>query len=305
MQGGAVHARRQAGTALSRGARRAWPSSDTRRPCLISPQVAAPRDGETGLLPHVNPGLLDAGDIAALRKVSISQGIMLESAAERLCERGGPHFGSPDKGPPRASRPSGSQAKRRSIHDRHSDRHRRDTRRTHRGAARAARPQRSLRPHSGNHHSEFPAEARHAHGAMRPRHRSTSICWTIAIARLLFEPAMNIQAPPNLSPGIARAARRRRHQRLGRRVAGHARSRQSGSAVAASGSVSHARRSGRQGTRRAPRDLSGLRADRWMRWVDPALRTALLHRVDSDGFPRTDGWSPGHHGYDCLRPILR
>jgi FO synthase len=29
------------------------------------------------------------------------------------------------------------------------------------------------------------------------------------------------------------------------------------------------------------------------RWVDPGLRTALLHRVDSDGFPRTDDWSPG------------
>ena len=54
---------------------------------------------ETGLLPHVNPGLLDASDIAALRKVSVSQGIMLESAAERLCERGGPHHGSPDKSP--------------------------------------------------------------------------------------------------------------------------------------------------------------------------------------------------------------
>ena len=29
------------------------------------------------------------------------------------------------------------------------------------------------------------------------------------------------------------------------------------------------------------------------RWIDPGLRTAVLHRVDSDGFARTDGWSPG------------
>ncbi len=43
---------------------------------------------ETGLLPHVNPGLLDASDLAALRKVSISQGMMLESASPRLTERG-------------------------------------------------------------------------------------------------------------------------------------------------------------------------------------------------------------------------
>src|SRR6476469_4879994 len=54
---------------------------------------------EFGLLPHVNPGLLDAPDLAALRKVSISQGVMLESGARRLAERGGPHHGSPDKDP--------------------------------------------------------------------------------------------------------------------------------------------------------------------------------------------------------------
>ena len=59
---------------------------------------------ETGLLPHVNPGVMSAEDIAALRAVSVSQGIMLESASERLCERGGPHFGSPDKAPGGAAR---------------------------------------------------------------------------------------------------------------------------------------------------------------------------------------------------------
>jgi FO synthase len=30
-----------------------------------------------------------------------------------------------------------------------------------------------------------------------------------------------------------------------------------------------------------------------VRWVDAVLRTALLHRLDADGFPRTDDWSPG------------
>src|ERR1700694_2482616 len=56
---------------------------------------------ETGLLPHLNPGVLNRGDAAALRKVSVSQGIMLETASERLSQRGGPHFGSPDKVPAR------------------------------------------------------------------------------------------------------------------------------------------------------------------------------------------------------------
>ena len=54
---------------------------------------------ETGLLPHLNPGVMTADEIARLRAVSVSQGIMLETAAERLSRRGGPHFGSPDKEP--------------------------------------------------------------------------------------------------------------------------------------------------------------------------------------------------------------
>ncbi len=54
---------------------------------------------ETGMLPHVNPGVMTAFDIAALRAVSVSQGLMLESSAARLGARGGPHHGSPDKHP--------------------------------------------------------------------------------------------------------------------------------------------------------------------------------------------------------------
>ncbi|HTZ77036.1 MAG TPA: hypothetical protein VMC10_03975, partial [Stellaceae bacterium] len=54
---------------------------------------------ETGLLPHINAGVMAKEEILALRAVSASQGIMLETASERLSERGGPHFGSPDKLP--------------------------------------------------------------------------------------------------------------------------------------------------------------------------------------------------------------
>src|SRR6185437_17173158 len=49
--------------------------------------------------PHINAGVMDRAAITRLRNVSASQGLMLESAAERLCQRGGPHFGSPDKAP--------------------------------------------------------------------------------------------------------------------------------------------------------------------------------------------------------------
>ena len=54
---------------------------------------------ETSLLPHVNAGVMPERDIARLRKVSVSQGIMLETVSPRLGERGGAHFGSPDKDP--------------------------------------------------------------------------------------------------------------------------------------------------------------------------------------------------------------
>ncbi len=54
---------------------------------------------ETGLLPHLNPGVLSRGDLLALRQVSVSQGLMLETTSARLSARGGPHFGSPDKLP--------------------------------------------------------------------------------------------------------------------------------------------------------------------------------------------------------------
>jgi len=57
-------------------------------------QMAALVLQETGLLPHLNPGVLTRADYESLRQVSPSMGIMLESAAKRLCERGGPHFGS-------------------------------------------------------------------------------------------------------------------------------------------------------------------------------------------------------------------
>ena len=56
---------------------------------------------ETGLLPHLNPGVMSREDLAALREVSVSMGLMLETASDRLSARGMPHYGSPDKLPER------------------------------------------------------------------------------------------------------------------------------------------------------------------------------------------------------------
>jgi FO synthase len=54
---------------------------------------------ETGLLPHPNAGLMSRRELAELREVAPSQGLMLETAAERLCASGGPHEHAPDKLP--------------------------------------------------------------------------------------------------------------------------------------------------------------------------------------------------------------
>jgi FO synthase len=62
-------------------------------------RAAAAVLGETGLLPHLNPGVLTGEDVRSLRPVSASMGAMLETTSERLSARGGPHFGSPDKTP--------------------------------------------------------------------------------------------------------------------------------------------------------------------------------------------------------------
>jgi FO synthase len=55
---------------------------------------------ETGLLPHLNPGVLTWQELGRLKPVAPSMGMMLETTATRLwSEPDGPHYGSPDKEP--------------------------------------------------------------------------------------------------------------------------------------------------------------------------------------------------------------
>ncbi|HET9139620.1 bifunctional FO biosynthesis protein CofGH [Actinophytocola sp.] len=54
----------------------------------------------TGLLPHLNPGVMSWTELQRLKPVAASMGMMLETTAERLWSQpGGPHYGSPDKEP--------------------------------------------------------------------------------------------------------------------------------------------------------------------------------------------------------------
>lgn len=81
---------------------------------------------ETGLLPHLNPGVMTWTDLQRLKPVAPSMGMMLETTATRLwSEPGGPHHGSPDKEAGRtAARPGGRGALQRPLHHRHPHRHR-------------------------------------------------------------------------------------------------------------------------------------------------------------------------------------
>ena len=84
---------------------------------------------ETGLLPHLNPGLMDAADFAALRPVSASMGIMLESVVGAADREGWRALRLARQGagaPPRDAPPRRRGA--RPVHHRHPDRHRRDAR---------------------------------------------------------------------------------------------------------------------------------------------------------------------------------
>ncbi|WP_024276290.1 5-amino-6-(D-ribitylamino)uracil--L-tyrosine 4-hydroxyphenyl transferase CofH [Hyphomicrobium sp. 802] len=156
---------------------------------------------ETGLLPHINPGLMSDDDLLSLRSVAASQGIMLESASERLCEKGQVHYGSPDKAP--AARLD--TIRRAGVHGIAFTSgiligigETREERIDALVALRDLNDQyghiqeiivQNFRPKPGTRMADVAAPTLDDH------------LWTIAIARLLFEPEMNIQAPPNLSAG--------------------------------------------------------------------------------------------------------
>jgi FO synthase len=249
---------------------------------------------ETGLLPHLNPGLLQPADLAQLRTVSVSQGIMLESSSARLMQQGGVHFGSPDKSPAlrlatieaagecRVPFTSGiligiGETRReridallalRDLHDRHG--HLQEIIIQNFQPKPATRMQDCIAPAIEDH------------------------AWTIAVARLMFDPDMNIQAPPNLSPGnltqlidagindwggvspvtpdwVNPEAPWPHLSELERATAA----------------------AGKRLVQRFAVYPSYVR--RSESWIDEKLRPAVLKSVDADGWPAEDGWRPGRN----------
>ncbi|MSO55200.1 MAG: 7,8-didemethyl-8-hydroxy-5-deazariboflavin synthase subunit CofH [Rhodospirillales bacterium] len=247
---------------------------------------------ETGLLPHVNPGVMNAADVALLRRVSVSQGLMLESTAERLTERGGPHFGSPDKAQAlrlETVRIAGEQAVPFTtglligIGE------------TRRERIQTLLAIRDLADRYG-HIQEVIVQNFRAHPGTRmveaPEPSADELLWTIAVARIVLGAAMNIQAPPNLSAG-----------RLRRLIA---------AGINDWGGVSPVTPDHVNPEYAWP-NLDRLAADTAaagktlaerlaiypayardrQRWLDGVFATPVVQAIDMDGLARVEAWSPG------------
>jgi FO synthase len=247
---------------------------------------------ETNILPHINAGTMDADEIAKLRRVSASMGIMLESASKRLCEKGQPHYGSPDKDPEvrlETMRLAGAAAVPFTsgiligIGE------------TRRERIESLLALRAVHAQHG-HLQEIIVQNFRAKPdtlmAQAPEPDLNELLWTIAVTRLIFGATMSIQAPPNLSPGV-----------LPQLIA---------AGINDWGGVSPvtpdyvnpeapwphldnlARETAQTGKVLQERlTIYPAYALAHTRWLDAELQTTVLQKIDAEGFARADNWSPG------------
>ncbi len=164
-------------------------------------EVAARVRADTGLLPHLNPGVMEQTEFRFLRPVAPSMGLMLETASARLSQRGGPHFGSPDKIPEHrlASLRAAGVAKVPTtsgiligIGETRLER------------IESLLALRELHDELGHVQEIIIQNFRAKPGtrmANAPEPSMDELAWTVAVARLLFGSHMSIQAPPNLYVG--------------------------------------------------------------------------------------------------------
>ncbi len=246
----------------------------------------------TGLLPHLNAGVMTYDDITALRGVCVSQGLMLESIASRLTERGGPHFGSPDKLPSvrlatiaaagEAAVPFTSgiligigETRRERIESLLALR---DLHRRYGHIQEVIIQNFRAKPSTRMAQTAEPAFDDHL--------------WTIAVARILFGPTMNIQAPPNLAVGPLVEMIRAGINDWG---------------GVSPVTIDHVNPEApwpnlkflEQQTALGAKTLVERLAiypeyiEKADRWVDASLRSAVLRSSDSEGYSRSDEWIAG------------
>src|ERR1700733_9648988 len=247
---------------------------------------------ETSLLPHVNPGVMSREEIAALREVSASQGIMLESTSERLCAPGGVHYGSPDKLPAvrlETLRLAGELAVPFTtgiligIGETRSER------------LDALAAIRDLHVQYG-HIQEVIVQNFRAKPDTKLANADEpdldDLLWRTAAARPILPEDVHVQAPPNLSPGV--------YQKL------------IGAGIDDWGGVSPvtpdhvnteapwpeiealAQRTAEMGKVLVPRlpvyPSYAFDADRW---CAPGIATRVRRAIDAEGWAREDDWAPG------------
>ena len=247
---------------------------------------------ETGLLPHINAGCMTAAEIAGLRSVSASMGIMLESASTRLGEKGMPHYGSPDKDPAlrlqtlelagQAAVPFTSGILI-GIGE------------TRRERIEALLALRASHERHGHLQEVIVQNFRAKPGtkmAAAPEPDLDELLWTIAVARLVFGPRMSIQAPPNLSPGVLPqlvAAGINDWGGVSPLTPDHV------NPEAPWPHLDHLARETAAAGKFLDQRLTiyPAYATAAERWLDPAVRPAVLRLSDATGYARRDNWVPG------------
>lgn len=247
---------------------------------------------ETGLLPHANPGAMTTEELDMLRPVTVSMGMMLESTAPTLCEPGGVHYGSPDKTPEsrlQTLRNAGEakvpfttgiligigETREQRLGDLLTIR---DVHETH------------------GHIQEVIIQNFRAKPTTRmanaPEPDLDDLLWTIACARLIFGPEMNIQAPPNLSPGVYPklvSAGLNDWGGISPVTPDHVNPEAAWPEI-----ETLAERSAETGKTLVERLAvypSHIRDA--THWMEPAMATATLRASDAGGLARTEDWAPG------------
>lgn len=247
---------------------------------------------ETGLLPHLNPGLMTLAEIKSLRTLSVSMGIMLETASLRLTEKGMPHHGSPDKVPERryeTMRNAGEAAVPFTsgiligIGE---------TRRERLESLLALRDMHNQYGHIQEIIIQNFRAKPDTRMANAPEPDLNELLWTIAMARITFGSGMNIQAPPNLSPGVLK------------QIVSAGINDWGGVSPVTPDFVNPeapwphledlANETAAAGKHLVERlALYPNYATNVDRWVDPILQGKVLGHIDGQGFVRNENWSAG------------
>jgi FO synthase len=247
---------------------------------------------ETGLLPHANAGVMTEGELAMLRAVTASQGIMLETGSERLGEPGAPHHGSPDKLPSARLEVLEAAGRLRipfttgiliGIGETRSER------------IDALLAIRRLHQRHGHIQEVIVQNFRAKPGtkmAGAPEPSFDELLWSIAAARLVLGAEMRIQAPPNLSydrfPELLEAGIDD-WGGVSPVTIDHVNPEAPWPELDALAAATRAR-----GFELVPRLTAYPEyVAEPERWLDPAVRPYVLRRSDAEGFARSDRWTAG------------